>query len=102
MDEKEIYKELGELTKDKTVWKENIPYVSSLLCHESAKIKAKALWLIGEMGLVFPEDVKNVVPVIASYFVSDIPLLRERAVNAIGRIGQSATTIGIMSFSKYI
>ena len=88
MDEKEIYKELGELTKDKTVWKENIPYVSSLLCHESAKIKAKALWLIGEMGLVFPEDVKNVVPVIASYFVSDIPLLRERAVNAIGRIGR--------------
>ncbi len=88
LDEKEIYKELGALTKNKTVWKENIPYVSSLLCHESSKIKAKALWLIGEMGLVYPEEVKNAVPVIASYFVSDIPLLRERAVNAFGRIGR--------------
>ena len=88
MEDKEIYKELGALTKDKTIWKENIPYVSSLLCHESSKIKAKALWLIGEMGLVYPEEVKNGVPVIASYFVSDIPLLRERAVNAVGRIGR--------------
>ena len=88
MDEKEIYKELGALTKDKTIWKENISYVLSLLCHESSKIKAKALWLIGEMGLVYPEDVKNSVPVIASYFESDVPLLRERAVNAIGRIGR--------------
>ena len=88
MEDKEIYKELGALTKDKTIWKENIPYVSSLLCHESSKIKAKALWLIGEMGLVYPEDVKNSVPVIASYFESDVPLLRERAVNAIGRIGR--------------
>lgn len=88
MEEKEIYKELGALTKDKTIWKENLPYVSSLLCHESSKIKAKALWLIGEMGLVYPEDVKNSVPVIASYFESDVPLLRERAVNAFGRIGR--------------
>ena len=88
MEEKEIYNELGALTKAKTIWKENIPYVSSLLCHESSKIKAKALWLIGEMGLVYPEDVKNSVPVIASYFESDVPLLRERAVNAFGRIGR--------------
>ena len=88
MDGKDIYKELGALTKDKTVWKENIPYVSSLLCHESAKIKAKALWLIGEMGLLYSDDVRHSVSVIASYFVSDIPLLRERAVNAIGRIGR--------------
>ncbi len=88
MDEKDIYKGLGALTKDKTVWKENIPYVSSLLCHESAQIKAKALWLIGEMGLVYPEEVKNFVPVIVSYFDSDAHLLRERAVNAIGRIGR--------------
>ena len=59
LEEKEIYKELGALTKDKTVWKENIPYVSSLLCHESAIIKAKALWLIGEMGLLYPDDVRH-------------------------------------------
>jgi len=88
LDGKEIYKELGALTKDKTRWKENIPYVTSLLVHESTKIKAKALWLIGEMGLAYSEEVRNAVPVIASYFDSDVPLLRERAVNAFGRIGR--------------
>ena len=31
-----------------------IPYVSSLLTHESVKIQAKALWLLGEMGLIYP------------------------------------------------
>lgn len=88
MDVKELYKELGLLTKDKTLWKENIPYVASLLCHESSKIKAKALWLIGEMGLIYPDLVKAYVPVIASFFDSDVPILRERAVNALGRIGR--------------
>ena len=88
MEEKDIYKELGAITKDKSCWKERIPYVASLLDHESVKIKAKALWLIGEMGLEFPDQVKQTVPVIASYFDSSVPLLRERAVNAMGRIGR--------------
>ncbi|WP_196808030.1 hypothetical protein [Butyrivibrio sp. AE3006] len=47
MNEAELYKELGVLTKDKSRWEENIPYVSSLLANESEKIKAKALWLLG-------------------------------------------------------
>ena len=88
MEEKDIYKELGAITKDKSCRKEKIPYVASLLDHESVKIKAKALWLIGEMGLEFPDQVKQTVPVIASYFDSSVPLLRERAVNALGRIGR--------------
>ncbi len=46
--------ELGILTKSKEKWKESIPYVSSLLNHESMKIQAKARWLLGEMGLVYP------------------------------------------------
>ena len=31
MTEADLYKELGELTKEKDRWKESIPYVSSLL-----------------------------------------------------------------------
>ena len=53
MSDSELYKELGVLTKEKTKWKENIPYVSSLLTHESVKIQAKALWLLGEIGLAY-------------------------------------------------
>ena len=88
MNESELYKELGVLTKEKAKWKESIPYVSSLLTHESEKIKAKALWLIGEMGLEFPGEVKDVVSVLVSLSDSPIALLRERAVNALGRIGR--------------
>ena len=88
MNETELYKELGILTKDKERWEESIHYVASLLSHESVKIQAKALWLIGEMGLVYPQSVKAAVPVIASFLDSKVSLLRERAVNALGRIGR--------------
>jgi HEAT repeat protein len=88
LNETELYKELGILTKDKERWEESIPYVASLLSHESVKIQAKALWLIGEMGLAYPQSVKADVPVIASFLDSKVSLLRERAVNALGRIGR--------------
>lgn len=88
MNETELYKELGVLTKDKDKWEESIPYVSSLLSHDSVKIKAKALWLLSEMGLKYPELVQDAVPEIASFCDSSDPLLRERAVNALGRIGR--------------
>lgn len=89
LNESELYKELGILTKDKDKWKESIPYVSSLLTHESAKIQAKALWLLGEMGLAYSQSVREAVPAIASFCDNSNPLLRERAVNALGRIGRS-------------
>ena len=90
MTESELYKELGILTKDKGRWKESIPYVSSLLTYESVKIQAKALWLLGEMGLAYPQPVQDTVPVIASFLDSPVSLLRERAVNALGRIGRGS------------
>ena len=93
MDESELYKELGKLTKDKSVWEEKIPYVSSLLKHDSVKIQAKALWLIGEMGLAHPMLVKDTVPAIAAFLESPVPLLRERAINALGRIGRGSFRI---------
>ena len=86
--DRELYKELGELTKDKDRWQESIPYVSSLLTHNSEKIQAKALWLLGEMGLAYPAAVKDVVYAVASFCDSPSPILRERSVNALGRIGR--------------
>ncbi len=88
MTESELYKNLGTLTKSKDQWEKNIPYVASLLSSESTKIKAKALWLLGEMGLKFPLAIKDSIPAIASFCDSEEPLLRERAVNALGRIGR--------------
>lgn len=87
--ESALYKELGLLTKNKDEWEDNIPYVLSLLSFDSVKIKAKALWLLGEMGLNHPLAIQDSVPSIASFCDSAEPLLRERAINALGRIGRS-------------
>ena len=93
MSEAELYKELGMLTKDKGKWKESIPYVLFLLTHDSEKIQAKALWLLGEMGLIYPQSLRDAVPAIASFLDSPKPLLRERAVNALGRIGRGSYSV---------
>ena len=103
MNETELYKELGILTKDKNKWAENIQYVSSLLNHESAKIQAKALWLLGEMGLEYPDSIQDAVPMVASFCDSENALLRVRAVNALGRIGRGNYSlieplVGLVSF----
>jgi HEAT repeat protein len=88
MTEPELYKELGALTKNRDQWEANIPYVLSLLTSESIRIKAKSLWLLGEMGLKYPASLDNGVSAVASFLNSSEPLLRERAVNALGRIGR--------------
>ena len=88
MTEAELYKKLGALTKNRERWEESIPGVASLLEHDSVKIKAKTLWLLGEMGLSFPEAIGDSVAAIASFCNNAEPLLRERALNAIGRIGR--------------
>ena len=93
MTEAELYRELGRLTKEKNRWKQSIPYVSSLFTHESLKIQAKALWLLGEMGLIYPQSVQDAVPSIAFFLNSPVPLLRERAVNALGRIGRGSYSV---------
>ena len=90
MTEAELYRELGILTKHRDEWEAGIPYVLSLLTADSVKIQAKALWLLGEMGLAFPDSIKEHILAIAAFCDSTEPLLRERAVNALGRIGRSS------------
>ena len=89
MTETELYKKLGELTKNKAVWENCISDVASLLEYDSIKIQAKALWLLGEMGLQHPEKIGKWVPAVAAFLNSATPLLRERALNALGRIGRA-------------
>ena len=88
MNESELYKKLVALTKNKDEWVQSIPFLSSLLSSDSVKIKAKALWLLGEIGLKRPSSIQDSVPAIASFCDSAEPLLRERAINALGRIGR--------------
>ena len=89
MTETELYKSLGKLTKNKADWERSISDVAALLEYDSTKIQAKALWLLGEMGLQHPEKIGKWVPAIAAFLNSSVPLLRERALNALGRIGRA-------------
>ncbi|MCR5049547.1 MAG: sister chromatid cohesion protein PDS5 [Paludibacteraceae bacterium] len=89
MEDKDLYAQLGALTKQKDAWQTHIAYVGTLLEHHSTKIAAKALWLIGEMGLCYPADVAPFVCRIASFLDATDDLLRERALNALGRIGRA-------------
>ena len=89
MSEKELYSHLGEITKDKEQWKENITFVASLLKEQSIKIIGKSLWLLGEMGMLYPEEISPFVEQIAAFLKSNDELLKERALNALGRIGRT-------------
>lgn len=89
MTDNQLYRELGTLTRNKELWRENIGYVGALLEGQSSKITAKTLWLLGEMGLQYPEEIIQHVSRIATFMDSPDDLLRERALNALGRIGRA-------------
>lgn len=89
MNNESMYCKLVQLTKDKTIWKQHIPFAASLLENQPPEITAKAMWLLGEMGLLYPQEISPYVKDIASFIVSENDLLRQRSANALGRIGRA-------------
>jgi hypothetical protein len=89
-EDKVILKKLREITKDKDHWSESIAYVGEKLDEEySVEVRAKALWLLGEMDLNYPMQVNPYLEDIADYMDDNHPKLRERSLNALGRIGRA-------------
>ena len=100
-DEKEMLKKLRNIQKDKENWKCNIDFVAERLDGDySANVKAKALWMLGEMGLLYPQEVKQYVGEIAGYMEDNDPKLRERSINALGRIGRADKDLAIPYLDK--
>lgn len=61
-EDKEILKELREITKTKENWGEVIDDVANKLNeNHSVIVKAKILWLFGEMGLNYPKQVETYI-----------------------------------------
>lgn len=88
-DEKEALKELREIQKGND-WQNNIDNVAKKLNEGySINVKAKALWILGETGLRYPQQVKSHIERIAEYMEDESPKLRERSINALGRIGRA-------------
>ena len=101
MDDKVILKELRDLTKDRQSWKVTIDCVADKLNNVySNAVKAKALWLLGEMGLRHPKEIEGYVEDIVSYMDNDDSKLRERSINAIGRIGRADKNLIISHLDK--
>lgn len=88
--EKEFLDKLKLLTKSKDKWEFAIDDIATgLLEKYSSAVTAKVLWLLGEMGLQYPLRMQEHIGKIANYLENKDPKLRERAVNAIGRIGRT-------------
>lgn len=100
-EDKEILDELRNIQKNKKNWKNNIDNVANYLNENySVEVNAKALWAIGEMGLIYPAEVEKYVDEIAAYLENDHSKLRERSVNALGRIGRADKKLVIPYFNK--
>ena len=103
MSDKYMLKELRELTKNKENWKSDIDDVVVILNkNHSISVNAKALWLLGEMGLKNPDKIKPHIRVIASYLDDDDAKLRERSANAVGRIGRADADLIIPYIDRLI
>ena len=101
MSNEEMLKQLRNITKDKKNWKSRIDYVASKLDDDySDEVKAKTLWILGEMGLNYPIEIEPYVKGIATYLDDENPKLRERAVNALGRIGRADKNLILNYFNQ--
>ena len=101
--DKTLLKELRAITNDKANWKTAIDDVAAKLGKQySGDIKAKALWLLGEMGLHYPSLIQPYIKQIADYLRNDNPKLRERSVNALGRIGRADKTLILPYFEALL
>ena len=87
-DEKEVYQKLIELGKLKDNSNATIPKVAKFLDFPSNKVKAKVLWMLGELGLKNPQIIEPYVSDIAKELENEDPKIRERAVGTLGRIGR--------------
>ena len=82
--------QLRDINKNRECWDDNIDDVAAMLKENySVAVKAKALWILGEMGLRYPAKIERYVGDIVRYMEDDDSKLRERSTNAMGRIGRA-------------
>ena len=98
--DEETLKELRDISKNKEEWKSNISNVAVKLGNDSVAVKAKALWLLGEMGLKYPLEIAPYIKDILSYLENENSKLRERSANALGRIGRGDKNLIIPYMDK--
>ena len=97
----DLLMQLRDINKNRECWDDNIDDVAAMLKENySVAVKAKALWILGEMGLRYPAKIERYVGDIVRYMEDDDSKLRERSTNAMGRIGRAEKNLVIPHFDK--
>ena len=97
----DVLRQLRDINKNRECWRENIGDVAAKLNGDySVAVKAKSLWILGEMGLNYPAEIEAYLEDIVGYMQDDDSKLRERSTNAMGRIGRSDKNLVIPYFDK--
>lgn len=84
-----LLKKLNEIRDNKATWETSFDFTASQLNASTPKIQAKVLWMLGEMGLLYPEKTAPFISQITDFLKNRDDLLKERAINACGRIGRA-------------
>lgn len=97
----DVLRQLRDINKNRECWRENIGDVAAKLNGDySVAVKAKSLWILGEMGLNYPAEIEAYLEDIVGYMQDDDSKLRERSTNAVGRIGRADKNLVIPYFDK--
>ena len=97
----DVLRQLRDINKNRECWRENIDDVAAKLNGDySVAVKAKSLWILGEMGLNYPAEIEAYIEDIVGYMQDDDSKLRERSTNAMGRIGRADKNLVIPYLDK--
>ena len=97
----DVLGQLRDINKNRECWRENIDDVAAKLNGDySVAVKAKSLWILGEMGLNYPAEIEAYLEDIVGYMQDDDSKLRERSTNAVGRIGRADKNLVIPYLDK--
>lgn len=97
----DVLRQLRDINKNRECWRENIDDVAAKLNGDySVAVKAKSLWILGEMGLNYPAEIEAYLEDIVGYMQDDDSKLRERSTNAMGRIGRADKNLVIPYLDK--
>ena len=97
----DVLRQLRDINKNRECWRENIDDVAAKLNGDySVAVKAKSLWILGEMGLKYPAEIEAYLEDIVGYMQDDDSKLRERSTNAMGRIGRADKNLVIPYLDK--
>ena len=97
----DVLRQLRDINKNRECWRDNIDDVAAKLNGDySVAVKAKSLWILGEMGLKYPAEIEAYLEDIVGYMQDDDSKLRERSTNAMGRIGRADKNLVIPYLDK--